>query len=143
MEIRDQITITQAKRPSLDITIPETEGDDILTLRLKGRLTPAIAGILACGYLYDDKGNPHEGFKQTTLAISLVDMELQLIGGGGGAMDSFFPENIFDFCVYMVGESSLGVSFKVRTTGRLQEILDFFRANRGDGFTVNIKPPAG
>jgi hypothetical protein len=37
----------------------------------------------------------------------------------------------------------LNVQFKARTTGRLQEILDFFRANRGDGFTISIKPRQG
>ena len=59
MTIRDEIIIQEAKRPGLEITIPEAEGDDILTLRLKERLTPTIASVLECDYLYTEQGSPH------------------------------------------------------------------------------------
>ena len=143
MTIRDEIIIQEAKRPGLEITIPEAEGDDILTLRLKGRLTPTIASVLECDYLYTEQGSPHDGFKETTLAITLADMDLKLIGGDGKEVNNFFPERIFGFRIYRSGDTTLNVQFKARTTGRLQEILDFFRANRGDGFTISIKPRQG
>jgi len=143
MTIRDEIRIQEAKRPGLEITIPEAEGDDILTLRLKGRLTPTIASVLECDYLYTEQGSPHDGFKETTLAITLADMDLKLIGGDGKEVNNFFPEQIFGFRIYRSGDTTLNVQFKARTTGRLQEILDFFRANRGDGFTISIKPRQG
>ena len=143
MTIRDEIIIQEAKRPGIEITIPEAEGDDILTLRLKGRLTPTIASVLECDYLYTEQGSPHDGFKETTLAITLADMDLKLIGGDGKEVNNFFPEQIFGFRIYRSGDTTLNVQFKARTTGRLQEILDFFRANRGDGFTISIKPRQG
>jgi hypothetical protein len=143
MDIRAEIVIREAKRPSLEIAIPETEGDDILILKLKGRLTPQVAAILACDYLYTDQGSPQEGFKETVLTISLVDMTLTLASSDGNALDSFYPEQIFGFRIYKAGENALNCAFKCKTTGRLQEILDFFRANRGEGFTISIKPRQG
>jgi hypothetical protein len=144
MEIKAEIVIREAKRPGLEIVIPETEGDDILTLKLKGRLTPQVAAILQCDYLYTSGGSPQDGFKDTNLTISLVDMILTLASADGKAvMDSFYPEQIFGFRVYKVGENALNIQFRARTTGRLQEILDFFRANRGEGFTISIKPRQG
>ena len=143
MDIRAEIVIKEAKRPGLEITIPETEGDDILVLKLKGRLTPQVAAILACDYLYTDSGSPQEGFKETVLTISLVDMTLTLASSDGKALDSFYPEQIFGFRIYKASENVLSLQFKARTTGRLQEILDFFRNNRGEGFTISIKPRQG
>lgn len=141
MDIRAEIVIKEAKRPGIDIVIPETEGEDQLTLKLKGRLTPQVAAILACDYLYTDKGSPQDGFKETTLTVSLVDMILTLASADGDkVMDSFLPEQIFGFRIYKAGENALNVQFKARTTGRLQEILDFFRSTRGQGFSISIKP---
>ena len=142
MQIRDEIIIREGRRPGLEITIPD-EGDDILVLRLKGKLTPTVAEILGCGYLYDASGNPHEGFKDTNLDTTLPDMDLRLIGGDNREINNFFPELIFSLRIYRVGDTGLGIQFKAKTTGRLQEILDFFRANRGDGFTISIKSRQG
>ena len=143
MEIREEIIIGEARRPKLEIAIPETEGDDILTLHLKGRLTPKVAAILLCDYVYDDNGSPHDGFKDANLAMTLADMDLKLTGGDGVEIDHFYPEQIFGFRIYRVNDAALGIQFKAKTSGRLQEILDFFRANRGDGFTISIKPRQG
>ena len=144
MDIKAELVIKEGKRPGLEITIPETEGDDILVLKLKGRLTPQVAAILQCDYLYTSGGSPQDGFKDTNLTVSLVDMILTLASADGKAvMDSFYPEQIFGFRVYKVGENALNIQFRARTTGRLQEILDFFRANRGEGFTISIKPRQG
>ena len=144
MDIRAELVIKDGKRPGIEIVIPDTEGDDQLTLKLKGRLTPQVAAILQCDYLYTGSGSPHDGFKDTNLTVSLVDMILTLATNDGQkAMDSFYPEQIFGFRVYKAGENALSVQFKAKTTGRLQEILDFFRANRGEGFTISIKPRQG
>jgi len=142
MQLRDEIIIREAKRPGIEITIPD-EGDDILVLRLKGNLTPTIAVVLQCDYLYDQNGNPHDGFKDTNLDTVLNDMDLRLIGGDKQEINNFFPESIFGFRIYRSGENALSIQFKAKTTGRLQEILDFFRANRGDGFTISIRPRQG
>ena len=144
MDLHGEIVVKDGRRPRVEIEIPEAEGtDDILTLGLKGRLTRGVADTLGINYLCcGDGAAPHDGFKAANLEISLVDMQLKL-KGPNSELDMFLPEVINGFRVYRIGDSGMGIQCKATTNGRLQEILDFFRKHRGDGFEFSIKPRQG
>ena len=139
---RSELLIANSKRPGLEITIPEgTDQDDFLTLKLKGDMTPGVAELLACEYLYVNN-TPQGGFKEVTLDLTFADVELKLLDGSDG-VHTYYPESIYGWRVYRKGEGQLGVQCKVDMHGHYEPILDFFRANRSDGFKFIIRSRQG
>jgi hypothetical protein len=142
MELHGELLIVNSKRPGLEITIPESaEKGDFLTLKLRGDMSKAVAELLECDYLYVGD-TPQPGFKEITLDATLVDMELKLIGKDDG-VNTYYPESIYGFRVYRKGENELGISCKVDMNGHYEPIIDFFRANRTDGFKFVVRPRQG
>jgi hypothetical protein len=142
MELRGVIQVSGAKRPGLEIMIPEqADKPDFLTLRLKGVLTPEVADIIGCAWVYRD-GTPQDGFKEMTLDVVFVDFELKL-SGESGELDTYYPEKAYQWRVYHKGETKLGVQCKIDMNGNFEPIIDFFRKNRADGFSWFIKSRQG
>lgn len=140
MQLRSDLSFLGSKTPKLELTIPEGDADDKLTLGLKAEFTKAIADELGVGWMFSGETTANPGLKNGHLSqdIQFTDVELQLTGDHGG-LDTFYPEKVYGFFCYTTSGAGWGVSCKIDINGHLTDILDFFRQHRSDGFTFTIR----
>lgn len=126
-------------KPKVSVEFPSDETKpDSLELNLSASFTHEHGKALDCAYLFLKNGHVVSGFTKHTLDDSIEDAQIKMIGKDG-EMDTFFPEDI-DKLVVTRGDAGTIISMRITTNGHFDPFIEFFRANRTNGFSFEIAP---
>jgi hypothetical protein len=137
------VHLERAKIEDLNCTPVEKGPKSVLLIKCP--LTPVMAEILGCSYVFKENGVPVEHLDKVSLEQKLADFVFKLPSATDPAViEEFRPELAWKFKVDRDATEML-LSFRVHVSGAAQghQLLDIVNAHQGKEFTATIQSVQG